>query len=138
MPKENSEVEQGCPFNDAKKTCPETESFHQTVVYEVADVARATTTHDIYTDEQHYEYNSVFGQHWSDNLVGGMLKENSEVEQGCPFNDAKKTCPQTESFHSNAMAAVVDTDEQHYEYSSVFGQDWLGNMPTGTDKVEGQ
>ena len=138
MPKENSEVEQGCPSNDAKKTCSETESFHPTVVYEVADVARATTTHDIYTDEQHYEYNSVFGQHWSDNLVGGMPKENSEVEQGCPSNDAKKTCPQTESFHPNAMSAVVDTDEQHYEYSSVFGQDWLGNMPTGMDKVEGQ
>ena len=140
MPKENSEVEQGCPSNAAKKTCSETESFHPTVVYDVADVARATTTHDIYTDEQHYEYSSVCGQHWSDNLVGGMPKENSEVEQRCPSNDAKKTCPQTESFHSNAMSAVVDTDEQHYEYSSVFGQHWsdnlVGGMPKENSEVE--
>ena len=130
-------------------------------VYEVVDVARATPTHGIYTEEQHYEYNSVFGQHWSDSLVGGMTKENSEIGQGCPSNNAKKMCPQTESFHPNAMSAVVDkrkiamqekamvafanatatqdvyTDEQHYECSSVFGQDWLGNMPTGTDEVEG-
>ena len=73
------------------------------------------------------------------------------IEQASPSNEAKETGPQSEPCNSSALYAVVDkskkkkqektqggasatttqgadTEEQHYEWSNVMGQDWLGNV----------
>ena len=53
--------------------------------------ASATTTQGIYTEEQHYECSSVFGQDWLGNVAGEKPeRDHGDVGQGDPSNDAKK------------------------------------------------
>ena len=57
----------------------------------------ATTTQGIYTEEQHYECSSVFGQDWLGNVAGERPEgDHGDVGQGDPSNDAKKPGPQYE------------------------------------------
>ena len=111
--------------------------------------ASATTTQGADTEEQHYyECSDVVGQDWLGNVVGEKPKvDHGGVGQGSPSNDAWETCPQSEPCSPTTM--VVDksknrkgektqgaasatttqgagTEEQHYECSSGFGQDWFG------------
>ena len=100
------------------------------------------------TEEQHYECSDVVGQDWLGNVVGEKPKVNhGGVGQGSPSNDAWETCPQSEPCSPTTMvvdksknrkgektqgaaSAITtqgtDTEEQHYECSSGFGQDWFG------------
>ena len=110
--------------------------------------ASATTTQGADTEEQHYECSDVVGQDWLGNVVGEKPKVNhGGVGQGSPSNDAWETCPQSEPCTPTTMvvdksknrkgertqgaaSAITtqgtDTEEQHYECSSGFGQDWFG------------
>ena len=109
--------------------------------------ASATTTQGADTEEQHYECSSGFGQDW----LGNVLEvSHGDGGQGGLSNDSWETYPQSEPCTASAVYAVVDkskkhkgektqggasatttqgadTEEQHYEWSSGFGQDWLGN-----------
>ena len=52
--------------------------------------ASATTTQGIYTEEQHYECSSVFGQDWLGNVAGERPEgDHGDVGQGDPSNDAE-------------------------------------------------
>ena len=105
--------------------------------------ASATTTQGADTEEQHYEWSSVFGQDWFGNV---LEVSHGEVGQGSLSDDAWETCPQSEPCNPSAVYAVVDkskkkkqdktqggasatttqgadTEEQHYECSNVVGQD---------------
>ena len=109
--------------------------------------ASATTTQGADTEEQHYECSSGLGQDWLGNVVEPELNHGG-IEQASPFNNATETIPQSESCNPSAVYAVVDkskkkkqektqggasaittqgadTEEQHYEYSNVVGQDWF-------------
>ena len=71
--------------------------------------ASATTTQGIYTEEQHYECSSVFGQDWLGNWVGEKTEGNySVIGQGDPSNDGKETGPQSEPCNPKAVYEVVD------------------------------
>ena len=82
--------------------------------------------------------------------MGKKPKNHGDVGQGSPSNDAYawETCPQSEPCSPTTMVVDksknrtgektqgvasatttqgADTEEQHYECSTVFGQDWLGN-----------
>ena len=110
--------------------------------------ASATTTQGADREEQHYECSSGLGQDWLGNVVEPEVNHGG-VEQASPTNDANETVPQSEPCNPNAVYAVVDmskkkkyektqggasatttqgadTEEQHYECSDGFGQDWLG------------
>ena len=110
----------------------------------------ATTTQGGDTEEQHYECNSGLGQDWLGNVDQKLEVNRSDVGQGSLSNDAWETVPQSEPCNPNAVYAVVDkskkkkhektqgganatttqgadTEEQHYEWSSGLGQDWVGN-----------
>ena len=148
------------PSNDAKETCPRSEPCNPNVAYTVVDKSKkkgqdktqggasATTTQSVCTEEQHYEYSSIFGQDWYGDGMGG--KPEGSHKQGSQSNDAKGTCPQSQPSKPNAAYTVVDkskkkrkektqggasatttqgvcTEEQHYECSSAFGQDWFGD-----------
>ena len=112
--------------------------------------ASATTTQGADTEEQHYEWSSGFGQDWLGNVVEPELNHGG-IEQASPSNEANETVPQSEPCNPSALYAVVDkskkkkqektqggasatttqgadTEEQHYEWSNVMGQDWLGNV----------
>ena len=110
--------------------------------------ASATTTQGADTVEQHYECSDVVGKDWLGNVVGEKPKVNhGGVGQGSPSNDAWETCPQSEPCSPTTMVVDksknrkgektqgaasatttqgADTEEQHYECSSGFGQDWFG------------
>ena len=110
--------------------------------------ASATTTQGADTEEQHYECSNVAGQDWLGNVVGEKPKiYHGGVGQGSPSNDAWETCPQSELCSPTTMLVEksknhtgentqggasatttqgADTEEQHYECSSGFGQDWFG------------
>ena len=110
--------------------------------------ASAITTQGADTEEQHYECSDVVGQDWLGNVVGEKPKVNhGGVGQGSPSNDAWETCPQSEPCSPTTMVVDksknrkgektqgaasatttqgADTEEQHYECSSGFGQDWFG------------
>ena len=112
--------------------------------------ASATTTQGADTEEQHYECSSVLGQDW----LGTVVEVNPEAtltNAGCSSTNTESNDPQSEPYNvnPNAVYAVVDkskkkkqektqggvsatttqgadTEEQHYECSDGFGQDWLG------------
>ena len=110
--------------------------------------ASATTTQGADTEEQHYEWSSGLGQ----DCFGNVLEvSHGDRGQGGLSNDSWETCPQSEPCTASAVYAVVDkskkhkgektqggasatttqgadTEEQHYEWSSGLGQDWLGNV----------
>ena len=110
--------------------------------------ASATTTQGADTEGQHYECSDVVGQDWLGNVVGEKPKVNhGDVGQGSPSNHAWETCPQSEpcspttivvdksknpkgeKTQDGASATTTqgaDTEEQHYECNSGFGQDWFG------------
>ena len=44
--------------------------------------ASATTTQKVYTEEQHYEWSSVFGQDWFGNVVGESGRQEQQRESG--------------------------------------------------------
>ena len=110
--------------------------------------ASATTTQEADTEEQHYECSSGLGQDWLGNVVEPEVNHGG-VEQASRTNDTNETVPQSEPCNQNAVYAVVDmskkkkyektqggasatttqgadTEEQHYECSTGFGQDWFG------------
>ena len=58
--------------------------------------ASATTTQNVYTEEQHYEWSSVFGQDWFGNVVG----ESGRQEQQRVSGGSKS------KFHTNEMEGV--------------------------------
>ena len=95
--------------------------------------ASATTTQGIYTEEQHYECSSVFGQDWLGNWVGEKPEGNySDVGQGDPSNEAKETGPQSEPCNPNAVYAVVDKRKnRNTERNDAPG-------PTATEGMEGK
>ena len=71
--------------------------------------ASATTTQGADTEEQHYEWSSVFGQDW----FGNVLKVgHGEVGQGSLSDDAWETCPQSEPCNPSAVYAVVDKSKK--------------------------
>ena len=86
--------------------------------------ASATTTQGADTEEQHYEWSSGFGQDW----IGDVNLEvnHDDIGQRIPSNDVWVTGPQCEPYNPDAVYAV-DSEEQHYECSTILGQDWLGN-----------
>ena len=108
--------------------------------------ASATTTQGANTEEQHYECSDIVRQDWLGNVVGEKPKVNhGGVGQRSPSNDAWETCPQSEPCSPTTMmvdknckgektqgaASAITTqgagtEEQHYECSSGFGQDWFG------------
>ena len=113
--------------------------------------ASATTTQGVATEEQHYECSNVMGQDWLGNVDQKLEVNLGDVGQGSFSNDAWETVPQSEPCNPSAVYAVVDkskkkkqektqggasatttqgadTEEQHYECSSGFGQDWVGNV----------
>ena len=111
--------------NDANGTGPQSEPCNPNVVYTVVDKSKkkrkektqggasATTTQGAYTEEQHYEWSSAFGQDWLGNVVGGKPEGNHvDVEQGSTSNDAKGTDPQSEPCNPNAMYAVVNKSKK--------------------------
>ena len=121
--------------------------------------ASATTTQGADTEEQHYEWSSGFGQDWLGNVDQKLEVNRGDVGQGSLSNDAWETGPQSEPCTASAVYAVVDkskkhkgektqggasatttqgvdTEEQHYECSSGFGQDWFGNA-VGEELEEG-
>ena len=78
--------------------------------------ASATTTQGVYTEEQHYECSSVFGQDWLGNWAGERPEGNhGDVEKGGPSNEAKETGPQYEPCNPNAVYAVVDRSKERNE-----------------------
>ena len=94
--------------------------------------ASATTTQGIYTEEQHYECSSVFGQDWVGNWVGEKPEGNQgDVEKGGPSNAAKKTGLQSETCNPNAVYAVVDKRKKKNE-----GNKNGATSMTPTDEVE--
>ena len=94
--------------------------------------ASATTTQGIYTEEQHYECSSVFGQDWVGNWVGEKPEGNhGDVEKGGPSNVAKKTGLQSEPCNPNAVYAVVDKSKKKNE-----GNKNGATSITPTDEVE--
>ena len=113
-------------------------------------VASATTTQGADAEEQHYECSNVMGQDWLGNADQKLEVNLGDVGQGSLSNDAWETGPKSEPCNASAVYAVVDmskkhkgektqggvsatttqggdTEEQHYEWSSGFGQDWVGN-----------
>ena len=44
--------------------------------------ASATTTQNVYTEKQHYEWSSVFGQDWFGNVVGESGRQEQQRESG--------------------------------------------------------
>ena len=107
----------------------------------------SATTQGADTEEQHYECSSGLGQDWLGNVVEPEVNHGG-VERS-PTNDANETGPQSEPCNPGAVYAVVDmskkkkhkktlggasatttqgadTEEQHYECSTVLGQDWFG------------
>ena len=110
--------------------------------------ASAINTQEADTEEQHYECSDVVGQDWLGHVVGEKPKvDHGGVGQGSPSDHAWETCPQSEPCSPTTMmvdkskkgkgektqgaaSAITtqgaDTEEQHYECSSGFGQDWFG------------
>ena len=94
--------------------------------------ASATTTQGIYTEEQHYECSSVFGQDWLGNWVGEKPRGNhGDVEKGGPSNAAKKTGLQYKPCNPNAVYAVVDRSKERNE-----GNKNGATSITPTDEIE--
>ena len=94
--------------------------------------ASATTTQGIYTEEQHYECSSVFGQDWLGNWVGEKPRGNhGDVEKGGPSNEAKKPGPQSEPCNPIAVYAVVDRRKKKNEGN----KNGVTSM-TPTDEIE--
>ena len=76
--------------------------------------ASATTTQRVCTEEQHYEWSSVFGQDWFGNVVGWKPEDiHGDVEQGSPSNDANGTGPQSEPYNPNANDRQEQEKEQN-------------------------
>ena len=61
------------------------------------DGASATTTQGADTEEQHYEWSSVFGQDWFGNVVGESGRHEQERESG-----GDQQCPKSR-FYTNEM-----------------------------------
>ena len=55
-------------------------------------------------------------------------KGTPNVEYAVIDKNKKKRQDKTQGGASATTAQGVCTEEQHYEFSSVFGQDWLGNV----------